>query len=126
MTPEILNALLGTTAGAHFVSAATETKLSPSDEAKFQAWKTSMAPHDSGFDYDYRGAFQAGVGPAENKHWPDTFKKPTHPTYSNESRYSVPGAAGSWSGEQFTPALLQQLLGPIMRGEVAPVEQLGP
>jgi len=85
------------------------TPLTPSEEKKFAAWKAINAPLDSGVDYDLRGAFKAGIKPdAETGHWPDTFKKPNHPTFSNESQYAVyaPHKAGTWGGpnkDQFIP-----------------------
>ena len=92
-----------------------DTKLSPSDETAFQSWKQQYAPKDSGADYDLRGAFKAGLKPdPQTGHWPDTFKKPNHPTFSNESQYAVgPNAAkaGSWAGpnhDQFVPPGHQQ------------------
>jgi spore germination cell wall hydrolase CwlJ-like protein len=85
-----------------------DTKLTTDQEAQFQTWKSQYAPNDSGFDYDLRGAFKAGVTPdPKNGHWPDTFKKPNHETFSVESQYAV-GAdkakAGKWDGETFIPA----------------------
>lgn len=83
-----------------------DTPLSPDDETSFQAWKAKYAPQDSGFDYDLRGAFKAGLAPDPSTgHWPDTFKKPNHPTFSNQSIYAVdaPGMAGSWDGDKFIP-----------------------
>lgn len=87
-----------------------DTRLAAGEEAGFQSWKQQNAPSDSGMDYDLRGAFKAGVtrDPVTG-HMPDTFKKPNHPTFSNESQYGrVPYAAaakaGSWVGEQYFPA----------------------
>ena len=78
-----------------------ETALSPAEERDFQRWKQKYAPRDSGADYDLRGAYKAGVSmdPA-NGHWPDTFKKPNHPTFSVESQYAryAPELAGMWVG----------------------------
>lgn len=48
----------------------------------------------SGRDYDLRGAYAAGLMPGENGHLPDLFKLPNHPTFSDGSRYSVPGQMG--------------------------------
>lgn len=80
-----------------------ETELSPSDEQQFQKWKLQYAPNDSGEDYDLRGAFKAGLKPSSNGHWPDTYKKPNHPTFSNESIYAkdAPSKAGHWIGETY-------------------------
>ena len=87
------------------------TKLSPVEELAFQVWKSRFAPNDSGFDYDLRGAFKAGLQPdPQTGHWPDTFKKPNHPTFSVESQYaSGPWKkyAGTWDGDQFVPAPLR-------------------
>lgn len=75
------------------------TVLSPAKEEQFKAWKRQNAPNDSGDDYDLRGAFMAGVSPAANGHWPDTFKKPNHPTFSDQSQYAryAPDKAGHWT-----------------------------
>lgn len=83
-----------------------DTPLSPSEEQSFQAWKAKYAPKDSGADYDLRGAFKAGLQPdPQTGHWPDTFKKPNHPTFSDESKYAKdrPDLAGSWNGETYVP-----------------------
>lgn len=77
-----------------------DTKLSPSEEQSFQQWKAVNAPKDSGVDYDLRGAYKAGVSPsASNGHWPDTYKKPNHPTFSNQSIYATPDAP-HWMGNK--------------------------
>lgn len=82
------------------------TELSPEQEAEYQK---THDPQDS-YDYDMRGAFKNGVGAAGNGHYPDTYKKPNHPTFSNESQYSgVDGySGGSWSGSDgswaYTPS----------------------
>lgn len=66
-----------------------DTPLSPQDELAFRQWKQQVAPRDSGEDYDFRGAFKRGFQPSPTDgHWPDTFKKPNHPTFSDESVYS--------------------------------------
>ena len=82
-----------------------ETELSPDEEKQFQSWKDKHAPNDSGKDYDLRGAFRAGITPGKNGHWPDTFKKPNHPTFSDESIYAkdVPRKAGHWLGSVYVP-----------------------
>ncbi len=85
---------------------AFETRLSERDERMFRLWKNRVAPKDSGEDYDFRGAFKAGLKPdPETAHWPDTFKKPNHETFSDESQYAdyEPGRAGRRDGENYTP-----------------------
>lgn len=82
-----------------------DTPLSPNEEQRFRSWKQKWAPRDSGEDYDLRGAFKSGTRPdVESGHWPDKFKKPNHPTFSDESMYSTrarPG--GKWINGQFHP-----------------------
>lgn len=93
----------GQSPGAGTPQTKFNTPLSSTEEQKFQQWKNKYAPLDSGEDYDLRGAFKAGVTPAANGHWPDTWKKPNHPTFSNESQYAKFGKPGSWDGERFIP-----------------------
>jgi hypothetical protein len=90
------------------------TQLSPEQEILFRKWKNQFAPNDSGIDYDFRGAFLSGLKPdANNGHWPDTYKKPNHQTFSNESKYAQmrPDIAGNWTGENYTSANPNPLLG---------------
>jgi hypothetical protein len=86
------------------VDAKFNTVLTPQEERAFVKWKRQYAPRDSGADYDLRGAFKAGFTPdPQSGHWPDTFKKPNHPTFSDQSRYAPYGRPGSWQGETFIP-----------------------
>lgn len=79
-----------------------DTPLSPSEEAAFQAWKAKWAPEDSGYDYDLKGAFKAGVTPDPvTGHWPDTYKKPNHPTFSKQSIYAKYGTPGDWDQDRY-------------------------
>lgn len=97
------------TAPAAVDPAQYETKLSTSEETKFQQWKAKNAPNDSGNDYDFRGAYKAGLAAADNGHWSDEFKKPNHPTFSVESKYAAsrPELAGSWDGDKYVPPSVQ-------------------
>lgn len=61
-----------------------DTPLSPEDEAEFAR---QFPDPRSTADYDMRGAFKAGVTAAGNGHFPDTFKKPNHITFSDQSQY---------------------------------------
>lgn len=92
-----------------------DTPLSPQGEAAFQIWKARNAPRDSGWDYDLRGAFAAGVTPdAQTGHWPDTYKKPNHPTFSDQSKWAkdYPDKAGSWNGDEYVkPSFLNPSTG---------------
>lgn len=81
-----------------------DTYLTPEEERQFLIWKAQNAPNDSGEDYDLRGAFKASLQPdAITGHWTDRFKKPNHPTFSNQSQYANFGFPGSWQGEEFIP-----------------------
>ena len=87
------------------------TQLSPREEDKFQEWLASrsktLGRDLSGDlnDYDLRGFWIAG-GEATSGHGTDKYKKPNHPTFSDESIYSgVPDnnggryVGGSWIGD---------------------------
>lgn len=77
------------------------------DEPNFVKWKTLNAPRDSGYDYDLRGAYKAGLQKdPESGHWGDRFKKPNHPTFSDQSQYATGDQrdrAGHWVGDEFVP-----------------------
>lgn len=78
------------------------------DYRRFHQWKQQYAPNDSGQDYDYYAAYRAGLTPDQSGHWPDTYKRPNHPTFSDESIYARDSdagyAAGRWDGDQFNPS----------------------
>lgn len=82
------------------------TALSPEDEASYQKWAKSSGHENDTYDYDMRGAWKAGAGQNENGHFTDQFKKPNHPTFSNESQYhGVDGnEGGAWGkkGDAYT------------------------
>ena len=90
------------------ISDAYSTKLTPEEEIKFQDWVQQkkaegiIHPLDEGYDYDMRGAYKAGTMPQNpGDHWVDTYKKPNHETFSNESIYATGDNAqyaGSWTG----------------------------
>lgn len=79
------------------------TQLSPIQEQEFQRWKAVYAPKDSGKDYDLRGAFKEGLEPGKDGHWSDKYKKPNHPTFSDQSIYAkdAPEKAGHWDGDKY-------------------------
>ena len=56
-------------------------------------------------DYDVQGYWLAGERPDERGHGTDTYKKPNHPTFSNESVYhGLDGYyGGSWGNNEFVP-----------------------
>ena len=74
------------------------TKLSDRDEELYQMWlKTLPREQQNTYDYDMRGAWLAGEGQGENGHFTDRFKKPNHPTFSDESIYN--GVDGQYGGQ---------------------------
>ena len=54
-------------------------------------------------DYDNQGAFLAGLqrNLVAGQHFSDQFKKPTHPTFSNESWNPLGLPAGRWEGNNY-------------------------
>ena len=91
------------------------TRLSPHEESQYQAWAQKIGRSNDTFDYDMRGAWKGGVSQAENGHFPDTYKKPNHPTFSNESQYNgVDGfQGGQWSDQGYKPSSTNlQMYGP--------------
>lgn len=85
------------------------TPLSPEEQDKYGK---KYSPQDS-TDYDMQGFFKANpdVDPhTDGTHYPDTYKKPNHPTFSDESQYNgVDGnEGGTWGttsegSDTFTP-----------------------
>jgi hypothetical protein len=78
------------------------TKLSPTEELKYQVWKSGLpkALQYEG-DYDLRGLYKENPNatPSSNLHFTDKYKLPNHPTFSNESKYFNPLTeryGGSW------------------------------
>jgi hypothetical protein len=79
------------------------TELNPLDEMKFQKWIKDNNIKDLNEPdsyYDYRGFwkqnpdFKHSLG----QHFPDTFKQPGHPTFSNESQYAnTQNTGGRWA-----------------------------
>jgi len=86
------------------------TQLSPAEEQQFQQWAQSNGRARDTYDYDLRGAWKSGAATAPNGHLPDTYKKPNHPTFSDQSQYHGREGfmGGTWGGgdgqpDTFTP-----------------------
>ena len=84
------------------------TPLPQNQVQPYQQWQMQNAPmgdilQGDEADYDYQGAFLAGLqrNLAGGQHFTDAFKKPNHPTFSNESFNPLGFPAGRWEGEQF-------------------------
>lgn len=87
------------------------TPLTDEDEAKFQRWMADRSAllkrnvADDMYDYDLRGFWQWGQGFADNGHGSDMFKKPNHPTFSDQSIYhgaDDPVKGGTFQGGTWT------------------------
>lgn len=91
------------------------TRLTPEEEAKFQAWAKGKKNAAGGdllkdvYDYDVRGWWLDGAERAADGHGPDLFKKPNHPTFSQESIYhgSEGRRGGRWDHDETGSETLQ-------------------
>lgn len=92
------------------------------DDKAFQSWyrKNTLEgqgkiPYSDKQNYDYysfykNGDYKDSSFNTEN-HFPDTYKRPTHETFSDESIYSIPeNPGGHWKGETFVPAGVKTFL----------------
>ena len=81
------------------------TELSSEDESRFQEWARKENRAGDVYDYDLRGAWkelQSGDMEEDARgHLGDKYKKPNHPTFSDQSQYNgVDGyVGGAWSEE---------------------------
>ena len=76
------------------------TELSPAEEAAYLKWATKTGRVNDAIDYDMRGAWKSGAAQSDNGHYPDTYKKPNHPTFSDQSQYHGTDReeGGKWVG----------------------------
>jgi hypothetical protein len=73
------------------------------DFIRYMQWAQAGGknPFEEEHDYDLRGYYKAGGTLDKDAHLPDTFKKPNHPTFSDESKYSGPGQEGGhWTTDK--------------------------
>ena len=67
------------------------TPLSKDEEKKFKQWAIKNNKLNDLYDYDLKGAWKAlqegKISPDERGHLSDMFKKPNHPTFSDQSIY---------------------------------------
>lgn len=82
------------------------------DYKQWLAYKSQLEGRDVSQDekdYDLQGYYNTlKATPVEGGHLPDTFKKPNHPTFSDQSQSHIPviQQGGSWEGNSFTPSEL--------------------
>ena len=88
------------------------TALTPNEEHQFQSWSRQKGydPALETEDYDLRGAWKGGASQSDNGHLTDQYKKPWHPTFSDQSQYNgITGEdGGKWTEDgngdwSFTP-----------------------
>ena len=69
---------------------------------KYKSWYSQLPKNlQETKDYDLQGAFLDNQI-THNSHLTDKFKKPNHPTFSNESIYSKYASSGKWGNNTFT------------------------
>lgn len=87
-----------------------DTKLPKGKEKEYSQWVESLPLNlRDDHDYDLRGAFLEGLKPDKYGHMSDKYKKPWHPTFSNESIYSTKDMQGGhWEGDEFVPSPWQE------------------
>lgn len=112
LTPELIQQVLKERSKPTDYAGRYNTKLSPGEESSFQDWlKTNSKTVGKDLsrdlsDYDLRGQFKETQGaPVEPGHGTDKWKKPNHPTFSNESVYHGKEGleGGTWGNGTFTP-----------------------
>lgn len=88
------------------------TPIPPDKLHAFNDWVVKKAaatgrnPLNDKYDYDVNGYFLSGEGSDARGHGSDEFKKPNHPTFSNESIYHGRDGyqGGSWGNGTYTPS----------------------
>lgn len=130
MTPELMQQLGPMAAQLMQSSSAVDnTPLNAAQYAQYMQDWGKKAPLDEQ-DYDLRGAWLGGFKP-NTGHGTDQFKKPNHPTFSQESQYSTPlQPGGTWTDNTYVPSpamyadqarmakLIQYLKGPAEHGKI--------
>ncbi len=86
------------------------TKLTDAEEKQFQEWAAKNNRTKDTEDYDLRGFWKNKEDFADNGHGSDRYKKPNHPTFSDQSQYSTANnRGGKWTEDAngkvtFTPS----------------------
>lgn len=92
------------------------TDLSEVGEQEFMQWfqtkKNSgeIMEDDNGYDYDWKGFYNdpsTDKSASTKSHFTDKYKKPTHDTFSVESKYAkgeMKKYAGKWEGDKYIPS----------------------
>ena len=89
-----------------------QTSLDSPQEAMFRQWlkdnRVEFDPNDPHEDYDMRGYWKdtGGRPRTVGGDYPDTYKTPYDPSFSNESRYATKDNPFKWSGGGYNDALI--------------------
>ena len=96
------------------------TELTEDELKSFNQWKvdSKIGSWDRGA-YDIQGYYKGQVlgqgfdAVDAEGHRPDTYKKPNHPTFSDQSKYSKEAPAGFWEDDKYwAPSTHKDLYGP--------------
>ncbi len=88
---------------AQDMTGAFNTQLTAREEALFMEWAVHTNRVRDLYNYDLRGAWLELSGGTMSEdargHLGDKYKKPNHPTFSDQSKYAkdMPERAGKWS-----------------------------
>ncbi len=109
------------------------TQLKPDQQVAFQQWvKANNVPYNpsAAADYDMpgywrdvasKGRTETAINPVDQRlHFPDTYKTPSHQSFSAESRYATPDNPFKWRGETLLDTRTDQ---PIYQTPFAPQQQ---
>lgn len=90
-----------------------KTRLNPNQDSLYQLWRSKLPTnlqYEGNYDLKRMWLENPGTRPTANMHFPDRYKLPNHPTFSNESMYFNAGnqyMAGRWqetdSSWNYTP-----------------------
>lgn len=89
------------------------TPIPPEKQAQFDQWAntrkqaTGRDPRNDRYDYDVNGFFLSGAATDPRGHGSDQFKKPNHPTFSDESQYNGVDSyvGGKWTDAGYQPSV---------------------
>ena len=113
------------------------TFKSDKDEDEFRSWvdkhKVPFKIDDAQPDYDMRGFYQAlksgdqravsSIDPSDGQlHFPDYWKTPYHPSFSNESQWATKDAP-KWIGNEMAGYRLMDKTGKVVHEDLYPRDE---
>ena len=72
------------------------TPLTVEEKREYDIWAAKNPGLSNKYDYDSQGFFKSGIALSANGHATDQYKKPNHPTFSDQSQYH--GHQGKYFG----------------------------